>query len=186
MLAVINLAILSSNSYYQNIDYRKNIIENNCEFNTIRFRKLDVECNDLGKHVSYCKNSNLANEFVVNKELGVGNQEVFSIKPLAMWEEINNDRYKMADFYYNFHCDKESNNPKLSINILPTAQYDISFEAKLIMMIMLIITIVMVMCIIGLICPCFLEDSGNFSDGLLFGFLLSDFGSSGKRRTYCE
>ena len=75
-----------------------NIIKNTCEFNTIRFKKKDTNCLDLGQHVSYCNNNNLANEFVVTKELGVGNKPVYTIKPTAMWEEVNNERYKRYSF----------------------------------------------------------------------------------------
>ncbi len=188
MFTLISLAILSSNKYYSNIHHRKNIIENTCEFNTLRFQKNDVICIDLGQNAKYCNSNNLANEFVVNKEIGIGNKEVYIIKPTVMWEEIGNDRYRMADFYYSLHCNHQDNKPELTLKILPTPGYDISFETKIVGLFIFIVGIILLSLIVTIMCPCLIDDNNDsFCSGLLLGFLFSNFSSSNSnRRTYCE
>lgn len=188
MHTIIYLTILSSNSYYQELNnyYTKNNIKNTCEFNTIRFKKEDTNCLDLGQHVSYCNNNNLANEFVVTKELGVGNKPVYTIKPTAMWEEVNNERYKMANFYYSFYCDERDNEPQLELNILPTPGYDISYKTQLFGIILLIVFVCLLLFIIATMFPCLLDNNDSFGDGLLLGILSSNLNRGNNRRTYCD
>ena len=187
MFAIINFAILSSNSYYQNIHNRKNVIKNTCEFNTIRFKREHANCLDLGQYQKYCNDNNLANEFVVTREIGVGNKPVYTIKPTAMWEEFDNNRYKKADFYYNFYCDERDNEPQLQLNIIPTPGYDISFQARLLGIFVVILCACLLLIILAAMCPCLFDEcNDNFSDGFFLGILASNLGSSGNRRTYCE
>ena len=98
---------------------RENIIKNNCEFEIIRFKKSDIECMDYGKYVRYCNHYSIPEEFTVLKEKGINYKETFTIKPYAMYEKSNNNKIKLADFYYDFKCDSEDNEAKLYLTIVP-------------------------------------------------------------------
>ena len=182
MFTVFSLVVLSSNKYH------KNEVRNTCEFNTIRFNREDVNCLDMGQHVSYCNNRNLPQEFVVTKELGIGNKEIITIKPEAMWEEVDNTRFKMANFQYNFYCDNQDNEPQLMLNILPTTRYDISLKSQVIGTIVMLVLGFLLIFIISAICPCVLDDDDDdsFCGGLLLGVLISNLTGGDNRRTYCD
>ena len=188
MFAALNFAILSFNSNYENLYNQENIVKNPCDFNVIRFKREKVACFDRGQNQMYCNDKNLANEFVVTKELGVGNKEIITIKPTAYFEEIDENRYKIADFYYNFYCDKLDNQPYLRVNIVPTANYDISFAARFLGLVALICFVIIVLLFISMTCPSALESNrrSNYSDGLLMGVLASNMSRRSNRRRYCE
>ena len=188
MFTIINFAILSFGTNYENIYNQENIVKNTCDFNTIRFKREKVACFDRGQNQMYCNDNNLANEFVVTKELGVGNKEIITIKPTAYFEEIDEKRYKIADFYYNFYCDERDNQPYLRVNIVPTANYDISFAERFFGLVVLICFVILVLLFISMTCPSALESNhrSNYSDGLLMGVLASNMSRPKNRRRYCE
>lgn len=97
---------------------RENNIKNNCNFNIIRFKKSEVPCID--KYSFYCNNYALPYEFVIIKEKTVNNKDLYTIKPEAIYKETNYNKIILANFYYNFRCNKEDNKPKLSVIIVPS------------------------------------------------------------------
>ncbi len=113
----IYLNLLSLSSFP--ISMRENIIKSNCEFEIIRFKKNDIDCMDYGKYVSYCNHYAMPEEFTVLKEKGINYKEIITIKPYAIYEKSNNNKIKLADFYYDFKCNKEDNEAKLYLTIVP-------------------------------------------------------------------
>ena len=49
----------------------------------------------------------------------MGNNEKYTIKPNAIYEEFTYNKIKLADFYYSFTCSKEDNEPRLLLTIVP-------------------------------------------------------------------
>tara|TARA_B100001093_G_C26779451_1_gene993931 strand:- start:700 stop:1200 length:501 start_codon:yes stop_codon:yes gene_type:complete len=138
-----------------------NIINNNCNFDVIRFLKKDIFCVDYGKYKKYCNHIGQPNEFVILKEKGIDNYN-YIIKPTALWHQVNNQKYKMANYYYNFVCDNSDNIPKLIQYIVPTSNYDISIYSEIVISIILIILI----CLILSVCR---SNDDTFILGYLIG-----------------
>ena len=155
---------------------RKNGIFNKCEFDIVRIKKENIKhCFDYGDHVKYCDHSSQPSEFVITNERGINKNNIV-IKPSAMYEEINGNKYKMADFYYSFECNSfTKGEPTLIQHIVPTPGYDVSIGTKLIMFLIMIMIVMLLM-------SCCDDDS---SSGFMFGYLLGS-SSNNSRRTYCE
>ena len=96
LLTLLHVAsIYNEDIYHVNSE---NYIDNTCKFNTIRIRRNQVICNDYGVNVKYCDHYAIPEEFTIVKEIGVGNSDVFTIKPYAMYEEYNNRKRLLASF----------------------------------------------------------------------------------------
>ena len=154
---------------------KEDIVNSDCDFQVLRFRKNEVKCYDMGKHEKYCDHYSIPHEFKVTKEIGIGNQDVFTFTPHAMYTETSNSKTKIASFYYRFTCNKQTNNPKLQLIIYPTT--DVSPVVALIMF----LVIVFILGLLFSMCP---NDSKN--DGFLLGYALGGGFSSSNKRTYCE
>ena len=101
------------------IQMRENVIRNDCEFEIIRFKRDEVDCFDYGKNVRYCNHYAMPNEYVVTKEKGINLKEVNTIKPDFLYKKTDYNKLKLADFYYEFTCNKIDSDPKLLLNIVP-------------------------------------------------------------------
>lgn len=101
--------------------YKENIVDSNCDFQILRFNRNQVKCHNTGQYEKYCNHYAIPNEFKVMKEVGIGNQYVYTFKPQAIYTEIHNSKHKNASFYYKFTCDNKNNNPKLELTIYPTS-----------------------------------------------------------------
>jgi len=167
MISLMNLMILSNHFSLE----RENIIQNNCDFDILRIKKSDRMCSDYGKYVKYCNHYSQPQEFLVYNENGINGKHI-TIKPSAIWEETDNSKTKLADFYYTFTCDSHDKQPKLIQHIVPAPGQDVN---PLIMLI-LVALILIIMCII---CPL------DSNDEFWFGFLMGS-GSRSRSRTYCD
>ena len=111
------------------------------------------------------------------KEVGIGNQDVYTFKPQAIYTETHNSKHKDASFYYKFTCDNKNNNPKLELTIYPTSDVN-----PLVTLVAVIILFVLVCILVGM---CTDYNSNNNNDFAL-GYILGNCGSNSNRRTYCE
>jgi len=116
-------------------------VDNDCDFEIIRFAKNTVQCIEHGKFKNYCSSYFLPYEFIVKKEKGLFNVDHFEFEPKRMIEEINYNKFIMANFAYDFQCNKKSNSPKLTLHIHPTSKYDKdpTFEVVLFLILLVII-----------------------------------------------
>lgn len=121
MLSVIYLFTLSHN--YRGLN--ENNIKNTCNFDIIRIKQNAIQCVDYGDHQKYCKHYSQPNEIIVHNENGINGKNIV-IKPTTMWETTDYGKYKVADMYYTFICDKSSKSPKLIQHIIPTPLYDMN------------------------------------------------------------
>ena len=165
MISLMNVMILSNHFSLE----RENIIQNNCEFDILRIKKSDRMCSDYGQYVKYCNHYSQPQEFLIYNENRINGKHIV-IKPSAMWQETDNSKTKLADFYYTFTCDSGDKEPKLIQHIVPSPGQDMN---PLIMLTLLILLLI-VMC---MICPT------DNSDGFWLGYLC---GSSRGSRTYCD
>ena len=178
---MINLLFLTTLSHLStNFDN----IQSDCEFNILRFKRFDVWCQDMGKNSEYCNHNNLAKEFLVMKEIGLNNIEKITIKPRAMYENINGFDYKMADFKYFFKCSKGDSDALLTLQITPTKNYDKSFYQILSEILLLFVFIILpLLCLFSALgCG---KDSNNRSDNFWLGYSASS-NNNIRRRVYCE
>lgn len=172
MNALVNLLIVA------NINIPNAYINNQCNFDILRINKQDISCIDYGKYSKYCNHYAQPNEFIVYNEKGLKGKQI-TIKPSAMWEETDNNKYKIADFYYTFKCNKNDNTPTLIQHIVPTKGYDIN---------PIYIIVVLIIIIVCIIYCCGLSDNYDNSynnNDFWLGYLLACNNNSGKR-TYCE
>ena len=165
MISLVNVMILSNHFSLE----RENIIQNNCHFDILRIKKSDRMCSDYGKYAKYCNHYSQPQEFLVYNENGINGKHIV-IKPSALWQETDNNKIKLADFYYTFTCDNRDKQPKLIQHIVPTPGQDINPLIMLTLFVLLLI----IMC---MICPT------DTSDGFWLGYLS---GSSGGTKTYCD
>lgn len=152
-------------------DIRQNEIKDDCNFEKIRIPITDVTCEDLGFHKKYCNHYSLPKEFVISKELSY-NGNHYDISPKAMYDSHANR--KVANFYYNFNCDKEGG-PKLELNIVPRNGYDKDPKQEFIEFIFVCVLILLIVAI----CPCI--SCEGFLLGLIFGCITKD-----NRGYYCK
>ena len=157
--------------------YKENIVTNNCDFQILRFNRNQVKCHDTGQYEKYCNHYAIPNEFQVMKEVGIGNQDVYTFKPQAIYTESHNSKRKDASFYYKFTCDNKNNNPNLELTIYPTSDVN-----PVVTLIVVIIIFVLVCMLIGM---CTDNNSRNNNDFAL-GYIIGNLGSNSNRRTYCE
>lgn len=198
---IISTHILSSHIVYANdinqheysyYDKDRNVIKNNCKFDVLRFQKNDIICNDYGKNKKYCNHYSIPNEFLVYNEKGINNKKTIKIKPYAMWEIYNEKVNKMANFNYNFICNNITNQPKLTLNIIPSKKYDKSLSDEIMEVMAGLIIIVILFSIIG--CCCNLVDydinkkyNNNFMNGLIIGNMFSQSSNNYRnRKVYCQ
>lgn len=151
-------------------------VDNDCDFEIIRFKKYTVKCVDHGKHKNYCDSYILPYEFTVKKEKGLFYADHFEFEPKRMIEEINYNKFIIANFAYDFQCDSQSKSPKLTLHIYPTGKYDkdTTFE---------VITFLIVLVILLSIFAC-CNDRGN--DGFWLGYILGNLSNNNSSRRYCE
>ena len=97
----------------------------------------------MGLHKKYCHHSGLSKEFIITKENGIVKDTII-IKPEAMYEEFNGQKYTMAKFYYSFNCNFYEKVPRLELNIVPTPNYDKSINEEITGFISIIILIVFI------------------------------------------
>jgi hypothetical protein len=167
MLQLAHIFLLTNTCQNQ----RENVINNNCDFDILRIKKSDIMCSDYGTYVKYCNHYSLPQEFLVYNENGINGKHI-TIKPSAMWKETDNNKVKLADFYYTFTCDNRDKEPRLIQHIVPKPEHDTN---PLFMLIFLVLIVI----IICTICP---PDS---NDGFWFGYLMGSGGGS-RSRTYCD
>jgi len=163
-------------------DIRQNKISNTCDFDIIRIKRNQVTCLDFGQNKKYCNHYALAKEFVITKENGLFKNTIV-IKPEALYEEISNNKHTMAKFYYSFVCDYYEKEPNLELNIVPTRKYDKSTGEEFSELIAGLILLIIMCLVIGLMCPCFLDNNNGFVSGLILG---NAIGNTSERRVYCE
>ena len=177
-LLIISCILIGINSNYLD-DSFVNVISNNCEFDIIRIKKEDVMCADYGIYEKYCQHYSIPYEFTVQKERGLGNKDVYTIKPSAIFEESYNYKKKLANFYYNFSCDKLDNEAKLILYILPTNEKSptTQFYEFIIVCIFLILLILIIS-----YCNLPNDFNNNFSNG----YILGSISNNKKKRVYCE
>lgn len=151
-------------------------IDNDCDFEVIRFKKYTVKCVDHGKFKNYCSSYALPYEFIVKKEKGLFYADHFEFEPKRMIEEINYNKFIMANFAYDFQCDSETKSPKLTLHIYPTQKYDKdpTFE---------VITFFILLVILLSICACCYDSESN---GFWLGYILGSLSNSNSSRRYCE
>ena len=175
MITLVNLLLMT------NLDIPKVYINNECNFDILRINKQDISCIDYGKYSMYCNHYSQPNEFIVYNEKGLKGKQI-TIKPSAMWEETDNNKYKIADFYYTFKCNKNDNTPILIQHIVPTKQYDVNPIYIIVLFIIIIIIII--------ICVLFCESNNNYhnsrnNNDFWLGYLLASNNNS-RSRTYCD
>lgn len=163
-------------------DIRQNKISNTCDFDIIRIKRKDVTCLDFGQNKKYCNHYALPKEFVITKENGLFKNTIV-IKPEGMYEEFSNNKFAMAKFYYSFVCDHYEKEPNLELNIVPSLKYDKSLGEEFAESIVCLIFLIILCLIIGLMCPCLIENNNGFLSGLIIG---NSIGSNSGRRVYCE
>jgi hypothetical protein len=157
-------------------EMRENVIRNDCQFDVIRFKKENVHCLDYGKNVHYCNYYALPNEYVVYKEKGINNKEVFTIKPEAIYEKTSNSKTKLADFYYDFSCDSKDEESRLYLTIVPLN--DFSFLQMFLYLILFIIILIFLI----IISDNNVKNNSGFNTGYFMGY----YSNSNKREIYCE
>lgn len=81
--------------------------------------KKDIRCTDTERYTKYCNHYSLPNEFIVTKEIGVGNKENIIIKPEGIFTETEYSKDQIAKFTYNFICHNENGLPTLDLIISP-------------------------------------------------------------------
>ena len=167
-----------------NLSTNLDIIQSDCEFKTLRFNRQDIWCQDMGLNTKYCGHNSIAKEFLVIKEIGLNNIEKITIKPRAMYENINGLDYKMADFNYFFRCSKGDSDALLTLQITPTKNYDKSSYQILIEIIFLLVFVILpILCLLSAI-GC-LNHSNNKSDNFWLGYT-AGLNDNNQRRIYCE
>ena len=164
-----------------NLSTNLDIIQSDCEFKTLRFNRQDIWCQDMGLNKKYCGHNSIAKEFLVIKEIGLNNIEKITIKPRAMYENINGIDYKMADFSYFFRCSKGDTDALLTLQITPTKNYDKSFNELLIEILILFVFVILPLLCLFASLGC-LKDSDR-SDNFWLGY---SAGLNNQRRIYCE
>ena len=163
-------------------DIRQNKISNTCDFDIIRIKRNQVTCLDFGQNKNYCHHYALPKEFVITKENGLFKNTIV-IKPEGMYEEFSNNKHTMAKFYYSFVCDHYEKEPNLELNIVPSLKYDKSLGEEFAESIVCLILLIIMCLVIGLMCPCLIDNNNGFVSGLVIGNAISN---SPNRRVYCE
>lgn len=164
-------------------DIRQHKISNNCEFDIVRLKRNEVSCTDLGSHKKYCHHQGLSKEFIITKENGIDKNTII-IKPEAMYEEVNGQKYTMAQFYYSFNCNFYEKVPRLELNIVPTPNYDKSINENIADFLIVITLLVIIGFLTMLLCPCLLKNNGDFTSGIIIGNVIGSNNSN--RRVYCD
>ena len=162
---------------------RKNIIQNNCNFNKINFNSNELLCSDYGINKKYCNSYSLPYKFTITKEFGVNNKENIIIKPYALWE--TDDIYfkkKVANFYYRFTCSSKDNLPKLILNIVPEKEFDKSFLQEVYELIYFICFLLVIITLLILIYPY----NPNTNNNYWLGYSIGNSQNNHIRRIYCE
>lgn len=183
---ILNLLLLINIIYGEKPgDIRQHKISNSCEFDIVRLKRNEISCVDLGLHKKYCHHSGLSKEFVITKENGIDKNTII-IKPEAMYEEVNGQKYTMAKFYYSFNCNYYEKVPRLELNIVPTPNYDKSINENIADFLLVITLLVIFGFLTMLLCPCLFKNNNDFTPGLMIGNILGSSNSNSNRRVYCE
>lgn len=177
LLIISSILILIKSSHLD--DSFVNVISNNCEFDIIRIKREEIMCADYGIYQKYCEHYSLPYEFTIQKERGLGNKDVYTIKPSAIFEESYNNKKKLADFHYNFLCDKLDNEAKLLLYIVPTNEK--SPATQFYEFIIVFIFLILVFLIIS---HCNLPN--DFNNSFSNGYILGSISNNKKKRIYCE
>lgn len=109
----------------------KNLIENSCNFEIIRFNRNDITCFDYSLDVKYCDDDIIPNEFIIYNEVGLNNKKNLIIKPYAIWSEYDSYQ-KVLDFHYIFQCDGKYNNANLIVNVVPNSDFQKNTKTQII------------------------------------------------------
>ena len=152
-------------------------VDNNCDFEIIRFKKYTVKCVDHGKFKNYCGSDALPYEFVVKKEKGLFYVDHFEFEPKRMVEETSNNKFIMTNFAYDFQCDSQSNSPKLTLHIYPTQKYDKDLRLEVIFFLIILVIL------LSICACCYNGESDEFWLGYILGSLSNNSNSS---RRYSE
>ena len=170
---------------------KQNKINNNCEFNIIRIKKLDIICYDFGINKNYCDHYSIPDEIIVVKEKGLFNNNII-IKPNSMYEEFINNKFLIANFYYSFVCNKYELEPRLELNIVPRKKYDMSLKDELYHILIIFCLLLFAILFLALFCPCLFNNNINnninnnrFYNGLIIGIIIS-YNIMLIRCIYCE
>ena len=125
--------MLLSFSYYP-ASIHENVINNECNFNILHFKKHQVKCFDHGINKKYCNTYSIPNDFVILKEYGLDYNENINIYPNGIYKYYNSgaNSIKLAHFYYSFNCDNITKEAKLLLTILPTFGNDKTFSEELV------------------------------------------------------
>ena len=128
---------------------RKNIIQNSCNFEIIRFNKNDITCFDYGLDVKYCDHDIIPNEFIIYNEVGLNNKKNLIIKPYAIWSEYDSYQ-KVLDFHYVFECDGKYNNANLIVNVVPNNDYQKNMKTQIIKVLYIVMALAVNICLINI------------------------------------
>ena len=160
--------------------HRENIINSNCNFDTIRIKKQDVLCNDYGIYKKYCEHYAIPEEFTIKRELGMEGKTNYNIKQSKIYIESYDNKIVLADFYYTFKCEHLDNNYQLYLRIIPRS--DKSFREELLELLICIVLFIPVLILLVVIYPCIIIVS-NFSSGFMLGSISSN---SYNKKIYCD
>ena len=97
-----------------------------------------------------------------------------------MYEESDNGKIVLADFYYTFKCNDLDNEPKLYLRIIPRS--DKSNYEEFLETLFVAIVLVIIMLLLAIYFPCLFEQS-NFTTGYILGSVSNN---SSKKKIYCE
>lgn len=158
--------------------YKENTVTNNCDFQILRFNRNQVKCHDTGQYQKYCNHYAIPNEFQVMKEVGIGNQDVYTIKPQAIYTETQHSKRKDASFYYKFTCDNKNNIPNLELIIYPTSDVN-----PLVTLVVIIILFVLLCFLVGM---CNDNNNSRNNNDFALGYIFANSSSYSNKRTYCE
>ena len=81
----------------------------------------------------------MSEEFIIKKEIGVGNIDKYFITPNKIVKNYFGYKYSVAKLYYTFTCSHLDNEPRLIMRIFPI--YDISYIQNIFEIIFYIILI---------------------------------------------
>ena len=112
---------------------RENIIQNTCDFNFLQINKKNIICNDYGKYYKFCNTYLIPENFILYKiSNNINNiNDINDIDDILIYPKnilLHNSKKIITNFYYIFKCDKKYNNPMLIVNVVPSFNYNKSYN----------------------------------------------------------